>query len=315
MADSISIEETNRIRVAIGLKPLPVPGGSNSGPIFKAAGPQDDDEDKGSTLESRQGAAYDNWKTLQDEASAKATRQVKNEAVKKARDAARRFAKLEGKGLGEVESENEDLDTRTWLARQKKRQRKVEQARRLEKELAEREQANTADYTAKDLAGVKVAHEIDAFEEGGGEQILTLKDTTIEENEEEGDELENVDLKERERLTEKLELKKKKPVYDPNDQDDGEERSILAQYDEEIEGSKKKGKKRFTLDGQGMTAEEREAMKEEASGRLKAKPISLDVPSKSFQLLALRFAFHQEPASCNVRTAGLVLWIVTTGHC
>lgn len=271
MTDSISIEETNKIRVAIGLKPLPVPGG---GPVFKAAKDEDSssEEEQGSTLESRQAQGYDNWKKLQDQADAKAQREAKNEAIKKARDAARKYAKLEGKGLGDVDDVTE-LDTKTWLIQQKKRQKKLEREKlkRLEKELAERDQI--AGHTAEDLAGVKVGHELGDFEEGG-EQVLTLKDTTIDENEEEGDELENLDLKERERLGEKLELKKKKPVYNPNDVDESGEQSLLKHYDEAIDGKKQK---RFTLDGQGTTTERREAMKLTVEGKLKAQPISLDI--------------------------------------
>ena len=272
MADSLSIEEANRIRATLGLKPLPVPGG---GPTFKS--PQDsdsssDEEDPGSTLESRQAQSYDNWKKVQDEADAKAKREAKNDAIKKARDAARKFAKLEGKGLGEADPETE-LDTRTWLIQQKKRQKRLERekARKLELELAEREQV--AEHTAKDLAGVKIGHELADFE-GEGEQVLTLKDTTIDENEEEGDELENVELKEKEKLSNQLESKKKKPVYNPNDVDESGQQSLLAQYDEEIDGKKRK---RFTLDGQGATAEEKEAMKHSVAEKLKAKPISLDI--------------------------------------
>ncbi|KAI9873505.1 MAG: hypothetical protein M1830_000338, partial [Pleopsidium flavum] len=166
---------------------------------------------------------------------------------------------------------------------QKKRQKKLEKekARKLEQELAEREQV--AEHTAEDLAGVKIGHELGDFEEGG-EQVLTLKDTTIDENEEEGDELENLDMKEKERLGETLDLKKKKPVYNPNDVDESGQKSLLSQYDEEIDGKKRK---RFTLDGHGATAEEREAMKHGVAEKLKAKPISLDllkvVPTSDYQ--------------------------------
>ncbi|KAE9375790.1 SART-1 protein [Stipitochalara longipes BDJ] len=264
MADAISIEETNRIRVSLGMKPLPVPGAA--GPVFKDA-PSAPAEEVGSTLESRQAEGYDNYRKLQEAEDAKKRREAKAEAVKKARDAAKRFTKLEGKGLGETDEE--DLDARSWLIKQKKRQKEIEKARKREQELADAEIA--AEYTAKDLAGVKVGHEIDTFEEGEV-QVLTLKDTTIEENEEEGDELENLDLRERERLNEKLELKKKKPVYNPNDVDETGEKSILAHYDEEIDG--KKGK-RFTLDGMGSTAE---ASREGISlQKMKPKVFSLDI--------------------------------------
>ncbi len=272
MADSISIEETNKIRLAIGLKPLPVPGG---GPTFKASSDNkgsSEEEDLGSTLESRQAQGYENWNKLREEADAKAQREAKNEAIKKARDAARKYAKLDGKGLGEADDVTE-LDTKTWLIQQKKRQKKLERERlrKLEQELAERE--NAPDHTAEDLAGVKVAHELNDFDEGD-EQVLTLKDTTIDQNEEEGDELENLELKEREMLSERLQLKKKKPVYDPNDVDETGSTSILKHYDETIDGKKRK---RFVLDAQGSTAEEREALKQSIGQKLKAQAISLDI--------------------------------------
>ena len=267
-----SIEEVNRVRGSLGLPLLPVPGG---GPNFKPsndASSSSEEEEPGSTLESRQAQGYDNWKKLQNEADAKAQREANLEKIKKARDAAKKYSKLEGRGLGEAD-EAVDLDTKTWLLQQKKRRKKLEKERlaKLEKELAERE--NVPEHTAGDLAGVKVAHEIEDFE-GGEEQVLTLKDTTIDQNEEEGDELENLDLKERETLNEKLSLKKKKPVYDPHAESEGTGSAILKHYDETIDGKKRK---RFTLDGHGASLEEREAMKHAVGERLKAKPISLDI--------------------------------------
>lgn len=275
MADALSIEQNNKIRVALGLKPLPVPGADATGPVFKESNDDDssssDEEDEpASTLETRQAQGYENWKKLQDEAEAKKKRDAKNAAIKKARDLAQRDAKLEGKGLGEAEEG--ELDTKTWLKQQKKRQKKIEKerAKKMAAELAEREQV--AEYTSKDLAGVKVAHQLTDFDEEAGEQILTLKDTAVDDDEE-GDELENMGLKEKEALKEKLELKKKKPVYDPNDAEGG---SILAQYDEEIDGKKRK---RFTLDAEGTTAEEREAKRQDVSSKLK-QTFNLDMPTE-----------------------------------
>ena len=269
----MDIEETNRIRASLGMTLLPVPGG---GPQFKASkgggSSSEDEEEKGSTLESRQAQGYDNWNKLQKEADAKAQREAKNEAIKRARDAAKKFSKLEGKGLGEVD-EKADLDTKTWLLQQKKRKKKLEKERlaKLERELAERE--NAPEYTAADLAGVKVAHQVDDFD-GGEDQVLTLKDSTIDQNEEEGDELENLDLKEKEALTERLSSKIKRPVYDPHGEDEQGGSTILKHYDEAIDGKKRK---RFTLDGQGASVEEREAMKEAVGKKLKSTAISLDI--------------------------------------
>ncbi|KAH8131441.1 hypothetical protein FP744_10003677 [Trichoderma asperellum] len=266
--DAATIEETNRIRISLGMKPLPVPGAE----VSQQASASDDDEEPGSTVESRQAQAYDNYKRVQDEEAAKKRREEKAAAVRKAREKAQRFALLEGKGLGE-ESPDNDLDAKAWLTGQKKRQKKIDKARKLEEELAaaEAEAAAAIQYTSKDLAGIKVAHDSTSFLDGD-EQILTLKDTTIDQNEEEGDELENLGIKEQEKLTERLDLKKKLKGYNPNDYDDGEG-TILAQYDEEINGKKAK---RFTLDDDGAIAELSDILDQPERKGKKIQSISLD---------------------------------------
>lgn len=277
MADALSIEQNNRIRAALGLKPLPVPGADN-------AAATRDKKDSGSSSEEEEGdgiiptkadaiRANENWKKLQEEVEAKRRREEKREAIKRARDAARRNMRLEGKSLGEMEGA--DMDTKTWLAQHKKLQKKVEKerARRLAEELAERDRV--VEYTSADLAGIKVAHDIADFE-GAEEQILTLKDATIDELEAEGEELENIELREKEKLQERLELKKRKTPYDPTAEDGSG--TILGQYDEVIEGKKRK---RFTLDAQGSAAaaaeEEREAKRQDISSKIQKQLVSLDI--------------------------------------
>ncbi|PTB67484.1 hypothetical protein BBK36DRAFT_1140137 [Trichoderma citrinoviride] len=264
--DAATIEETNRIRISLGMKPLPVPGADPSPQAATA-----DDEEPGSTVESRQAQAYDNYKKVQEEEAAKKRREERAAAVRKAREKAQRAALLEGKGLGEEEVG--DLDAKSWLLGQKKRQKQIEKARKLEEELAAAEAAAAAaiQYTSKDLAGIKVAHDSTAFLDGD-EQILTLKDTTIDENEEEGDELENLNLREQEKLTERLDLKKKLKGYNPNDYNDGEG-TILAQYDEEINGKKAK---KFTLDDDGTIAELSDILGQPERKAKKIQSISLD---------------------------------------
>lgn len=247
--DAATIEETNRIRVSLGMKPLPVPGTTPTAQPDKSS--TSDGEEAASTLESRQAESYVNYKKYQDAEAAKKKREERAATIRKARDEAQRFAVLEGKGLGDADDKGEG-DAKSWLMGQKKRQKKIDKIRKLEEELAAAEAAAAAavQYTSKDLAGIKVAHDTSEFL-GGEDQILTLKDTTIDENEDEGDELENMSMRELEKLNERLDLKKKRSGYNPNDEEEGEG-SILAQYDDEIYG--KKGKK-FTLDGSGTIAE------------------------------------------------------------
>ncbi|KAK4164990.1 SART-1 family protein DOT2 [Cladorrhinum sp. PSN259] len=243
--DAASIEEINKVRRAMGMKPLPVPGAA---PPPKEATPEPEEGEKASTLETREAAGYDNYKKALEAEEAKRKRDERLQAIKKARELAQRNAVLKGKGLAD---DDDDLDAVSWLKSQKKRQKKIETARKAEEEKEAAEAARIAEHTAADLAGVKVAHDMNNFLDGD-DQVLTLKDTGVLENEEEGDELENLNLREQEKLQERLDLKKKKPIYDPNDVDETSTIGILAQYDEEINGKKKKA---FSLDSLGTSSD------------------------------------------------------------
>jgi U4/U6.U5 tri-snRNP-associated protein 1 len=266
----LSIDDANKIRRAMGMPVLP--GGSESaaqdGLAFKPAKESDDSDDEpASTIDIRQAAAHDNWLKLNAEQEAKKKREERAAAIKKERERAARTAKLDGKGLAEEAPDDDDM---AWLKGSKKRQKKIMKAEQTQKDQEEQErQAREAmQYTETDLAGVKVAHEVDQFDDGE-DQILVLKDTAVDA--EDDDELEAVALKEKERLQERLDSKKRKRTYDPNDEDG--QKSILAQYDEEIEG--KKGKA-FTLDGKGRTVEDAQATAASAA-QPKRVAISLDI--------------------------------------
>ncbi|KAH7117017.1 SART-1 protein [Dendryphion nanum] len=269
---ALSIEEANKVRIAMGMAPLPVPGAApaSSGPTFKESrGDSDSDDDPASTFETRQAAAEDNWIKLQDEAQAKKKREQRAANIRKERERAQRSAKLDGVGLAD---EINDEDDRAWLKASKKRQKKIAKAEQIQKEFEERErqEREALQYTEADLAGVKVGHEVKSFEDGE-DQILVLKDTAVDADED--DELEAVSLREKERLQERLDSKKRKRAYDPNDVDEAGHGSILAQYDEEIDGKKRTA---FTLDGKGKTVE---ALQAEASAATRPKKvaISLDI--------------------------------------
>ncbi|KAI5466883.1 SART-1 protein [Mariannaea sp. PMI_226] len=263
--DAATLEETNRIRVSLGMKPLPVPGA----PAPQAT-PADENGELPSTLESRQAQSYDNYNKAMEAEAAKRRREEKAAAVRKARDKAQRDAIIEGKGLGE--EDGADLSAKDWLVGQKKRQKKISKVRKLEEELAAAEAAAAAavQYTSKDLAGIKVAHDTANFLDGD-EQILTLKDTTIDQNEEEGDELENLEMREAELLSDRMDLKKRTRQYNPHD-DDGDN-TILSQYDEEINGKKQK---KFTLDAGGVIAALSDILEQPVDKTATAQNVRLD---------------------------------------
>ncbi|TEB33354.1 SART-1 protein [Coprinellus micaceus] len=215
MESSISLEETNKIRISLGLKPLT--------------------EDK--DPESKEDAAEKNYtKRREDEAKAKSAKYV--HPVSTVRNRKELNAKLKGATLGDVE-EGVD-DTMKWIKRSKKKEKEL--ARKRQEEFESIDKAIQDEYSERDLTGLKVSHDFDALEDGEA-RILTLKDSRILDNEE--DELQNVELAEEERRKKNQELRIKKRDYTGYDDDEFKEgaqglmkRSILAKYDEEIEGSK-----------------------------------------------------------------------------
>lgn len=265
--DPVAIEQMNKLRKSLGLPLLGPQAETQDGPKFKdkseGAG---EDREPASTLETREAAGYANFQQIQEEEKRKLEREKRKKAIQKARDAAARLEKLEGKGLGDID---EDVDAKSWLRGSKQRQKEIERerARKLEEELAERERLAAIDYTSSDLAGVQVAHEVGDFDDGTGEQILTLKDQEIGKDDEDvdGDVLENAELLAKEKLQERLDAKKK-IRYDIHDD---EKKELLSQYDE-------KKRKAFTLDAQGSSIEERESKRQAIGEKLK-NAISLDI--------------------------------------
>ncbi|AOW01517.1 uncharacterized protein YALI1_B14325g [Yarrowia lipolytica] len=175
MEESISLEETNRHRISLGLKPIPIPGA----PIKRQPAPEASGEvsEEARTrlrqslglaqeTKSRDQVEYENWQEKQKEIT-ESHRQSEIEARLAA--AAERRAKrkrLAGSGLGE-----DGDDTMSFLKNIKK---KPKIAIQLEDDVED------VDYTSKDLGGMKVGHSLEEFQNGGGDDIiLTLKDTDV----------------------------------------------------------------------------------------------------------------------------------------
>ncbi|CAG8460709.1 22571_t:CDS:10 [Cetraspora pellucida] len=124
---------------------------------------------------------------------------------------------------------------------------------------------------------MQVVHDVSEFQDGQ-ERILVLKDSSILENEEEGDQLISIQLEEQQRLKKNLENKKKKPVYTGYDDEEFNfgggvtKKSILAHYDEEIEKNKRPG---FTLDNDGTVKLGEDDIRNQVSEKLRSTAISL----------------------------------------
>lgn len=175
MEESISLEETNRHRISLGLKPIPIPGAASKPQAVPDASGEVSEEARNrlrqslglaQETKSRDQVEYENWQAKQREIT---ENHRQSEIEGRLAAAAERRAKrkrLAGSGLGE-----DGDDTMSFLKNIKK---KPKIAIQLEDDV------DDVEYTSKDLGGMKVGHSLEEFQNGGGEDIiLTLKDTDV----------------------------------------------------------------------------------------------------------------------------------------
>eukprot|EP00903_Cladosiphon_okamuranus_P006629 g6474.t1 len=259
---SMSVEETNRVRAMLGLKPLNIGGGASGKP-------------------TEEEIAVENMRLKREEEEQARELKELEARLQKARTKRQLNEKLKGETLGEVKpGEEEVMSACDWVNRSRKKAVAMEEERLLAKQrerILEEQEMELANgdgeggnkggsaYGAENLAGLKVTHEAGAFE-AGDSVILTLKDQGLLEEDEHGrvtglkddeDELENVHMKEAERRKEldKEAIRAKRGAYQAYDDEEfegeigpGAKRKVLSHYDE----VKKEGAK-LTL-GQGGTA-------------------------------------------------------------
>ena len=217
--EGLSIEETNKLRLSLGLKPLNVGPGESSVSVTGTT-------DAALTSQQQEQQAVENLRRLQETQTRERQTQAAQDRLKKTRDRIQRDAKLAGSTLGDA-PENEE-DTLSWIKRTK--QKKRTEPSHPPKKFA------VKDYDARELDGIRVAHDINDID-GGDDVILTLQDTNVLEDDA-NDELINSTLLDRDRLKSKLDSKKRKSVYagfEDEDNVDSATPNILARYDEDID--------------------------------------------------------------------------------
>ncbi|KAH8994948.1 SART-1 family-domain-containing protein [Lactarius akahatsu] len=219
MEESISLEETNKIRISLGLKPL-----------TDDSAPADDKEKQAETNYAKQREA---------EAKQKESKRIQDR-ISKVRNKRELNASLNGATLGDADADTDD--TLKWIKKSKKREKEL--AKKRQAELESMDKVFQEEYTEKDLEGLKVSHDFSKLEDGES-HILTLKDSRILDNED--DELQNVEMAEAEKTKERNELKIKKRDYTGYDDEEfvegreGMRRTVLSKYDEFLEGPKDTG--------------------------------------------------------------------------
>ncbi|KAM9497736.1 U4/U6.U5 tri-snRNP-associated protein 1-like [Salvelinus alpinus] len=266
---SLSIEETNKLRAKLGLKPLEM---------------TDTTKELG-TKEQPMVAETINPVYIKQQ----------NEMREKL--AAMKEKRLLNKKLGKVKTlaEGDWLDdTVAWVERSRKMAKEKELAEKRAKLLQEMDeefgvsnlvdeefgQTKKAAYSSRDLKGLTVQHRIESFNEGET-VILTLQDKGV--LEEEDDVLVNVGLVDKEKAEKNVELKKKKPDYKAYEEDESVDdmvtfkpRTVLGKYDEEIDGEKKKS---FQLSKGGCAEGERERELQAIRETLRNQAQSLEMPA------------------------------------
>ncbi|KAI9455991.1 SART-1-domain-containing protein [Russula earlei] len=219
MEESISLEETNKIRISLGLKPL-----------TDDSEPTDDKEKQAETNYAKRREA---------ETKERDARQIQDR-IAKVRNKRDLNASLRGATLGDPDADTDD--TLKWIKRSKKKEKEL--AKKRQAELEGMDKVFQEQYTEKDLEGLKVIHDLSQLEDGES-RILTLKDSRILDNED--DELQNVEMAEVERTKQRNELKIKKPDYSGYDDEEfvegreGVKKRVLSKYDEFLEGPKETG--------------------------------------------------------------------------
>lgn len=264
--DCLSIEETNKLRAKLGLKPLEV----DTGPTQPSSSAAAIEAKKGLSNAEKDLSSYkDEWgeflhkpaANLKDKAAAEKMRE-KLKQRKEKRFVEERLAQI--RTLGESDDEVDDVSK--WVQRNKRavdlKKEAEKRAKALEEMDAEfgvndliekdKKESRRNAYSDKHLKGLRVEHDMEDFSEGKT-VILTLKDKGVL-DEEDGDTLVNVNMIDDERYRKNVENKKQNPlsygynVYEEQYDQFGTpiERGILEKYDEDVDGKPTK-KKNFVL--------------------------------------------------------------------
>ncbi|CAH1792523.1 unnamed protein product [Owenia fusiformis] len=273
---SLSMDETNKLRAKLGLPPLKMDGDNSQ-----------TDDSKPKIKEDVHVPAVN-----QAEKRRQAEIQEKLAAIRSKRLINKKLGKV--KTLGESDSDEEE-GALAWIKKSRKQQKEKALAEKRAKLLEEMDNefgiGNIVDeefgttkkkeYTSRDLRGIKVQHDQEEFSEGKT-VILTLEDKRILDDD--GDVLMNVNIKDVEAAKKNIENKKKKPDYQPWDNEEEDEygmvkvKEVLSKYDEEIAGERKKS---FALGMEGSYNADSERQMAMIRNQLKnqAQSLQLSAPN------------------------------------
>lgn len=291
--DCLSIDDTNKLRAKLGLKPLEV------GTIVTApsSSRNDDTEERDeSTADLKK--VKDDWGEFYHKPAGQFNEKSEVEQLREKIQSKRDKRKIEQKlarikTLGESDS---DDDPSKWVEKNRKIQEEKKKAiarskmfEEMDEEMAvatSRREAKRKSYKEKDLQGLKVAHDIESFTEDR-HVILTLKDQDV--LGEDGDTLVNVNMLDNERYKKNVEVRRQNPnhygydVYEEQYDQFGNfvGRGVLGKYDDEIDGDRPTT---FTL------GESRELIQEQQRKALEIKAKLMNKTLETLNTEPLRLA-------------------------
>ncbi|WFC97466.1 hypothetical protein MYAM1_000180 [Malassezia yamatoensis] len=253
--ESLSLEETNRVRISLGLKPL---DDDIAGDSANASQKQQDEQ------------SVKNFQAQRDAEAQQRTEEETRQRIARAQNRRALARKLQGDTLGQRGKQEEDA--RQWVKAASARA-KENQANRLQKEKQQTSRPNE-EYSSEHLQGLRVAHDLDDL--SGNERILTLRDADVLSDAE--DELIDASLDRMERDRENQQRAQKPKAYTGLDED--ESGTVLSKYDQ-ITDAAPSSTTGFRLgdlssaDAMAQRANDRDAARAAQDAR-KAQMVSLD---------------------------------------
>lgn len=255
--ESLSIEETNKLRASLGLAPLKI----NKPKVEETE--NDKDKDKEGKLIPNSNVRHKPAENLTHKSATEKMREkLQQRKLKRQQESKLLSVGTLGDDDGGID------DTSKWLQRQKKKEKEKKIAEKRAKMLAEmddefgvgnlveQDKQKSQLYNSQNLAGLTVEHDSGRFQEGKS-VILTLKDADVLDNDA-SDTLVNVNMIDDEKVKKNKEniKKAKSGGYNPYDQEEIDEetgelrrKNMLDKYDEEIDGEKKQS---FTIGDSGV---------------------------------------------------------------
>ena len=226
-SESLSLEETNRLRVSLGLKPIEDDAPREARAAEPPAGGAPQSQADQDALSERNYAEH-----VRAE-QAKRDEEAVRERVSKARNRRELARKLQGPTLGDADEQSAS-SSRSWVKQAAKRAKANAAARARQEE--EQDRLEQQEYGEADLRGLRVAHDADAF--GDDDRILTLRDADVLGGDE--DELVEESLVQQDRDQRNRERKKGARAYTGVDDDEfaddspmtiGSRPNVLSKYD------------------------------------------------------------------------------------